>query len=82
MASALSHVAVAIAPAFRQAGLTRRTMALGALCTILPDVDVLGFHGGIDYGALWGHRGLTHSLLLRVAAGRWFDRRPVTDRSR
>ena len=57
---------------------------LAVLCSILPDVDVLGFSVGIRYGDLWGHRGMTHSLLfaavvavlmaarLRSAAGqRW-----------
>jgi len=35
-------------------------------CSILPDIDSLGFHMGIPYGALWGHRGLTHSLLFAL----------------
>jgi inner membrane protein len=30
----------------------------------LPDVDVIGFSLGIHYGDLWGHRGMTHSLLF------------------
>lgn len=34
------------------------------LCSGLPDADVLGFNFGIHYGDLWGHRGLTHSLLV------------------
>jgi inner membrane protein len=40
-------------------------------CSILPDVDSIGFHAGVPYGALWGHRGMTHSLLFAavVAAG-------------
>ena len=33
-------------------------------CSILPDIDSIGFHMGIPYGALWGHRGITHSLLF------------------
>ena len=40
---------------------------LAVLCSILPDIDVLGFPLGIRYGDLWGHRGMTHSLLF--AAG-------------
>lgn len=36
----------------------------------LPDIDSIGFHMGVPYGALWGHRGLTHSLLFAaVVAG-------------
>lgn len=37
---------------------------IAVLCSILPDVDVLGFRFGIHYGDLWGHRGMTHSLLF------------------
>lgn len=34
------------------------------ISSILPDLDVLAFHFGIAYGDLWGHRGMTHSLLF------------------
>jgi len=37
---------------------------LAVLCSILPDVDIIGFKFGIRYGDLWGHRGMTHSLLF------------------
>lgn len=33
-------------------------------CAMVPDVDVLGFRFGVQYGDLLGHRGLTHSLLF------------------
>lgn len=41
------------------------------VCSVLPDVDTLGFRMGIHYGDLWGHRGMTHSLLFAaiIAAG-------------
>jgi inner membrane protein len=32
------------------------------LCSILPDIDSIGFHLGIPYSSFWGHRGITHSL--------------------
>lgn len=32
--------------------------------SIFPDIDVLTFKFGIAYGDLWGHRGMTHSLLF------------------
>lgn len=38
--------------------------ALGLVCSTLPDIDVIGFRFGVHYGDLWGHRGMTHSLLF------------------
>lgn len=32
--------------------------------SIVPDLDVLGFQFGVSYGDLWGHRGMTHSLIF------------------
>jgi inner membrane protein len=37
---------------------------MGAICSVIPDIDVLGFRFGIRYGDFWGHRGFTHSLLF------------------
>jgi inner membrane protein len=37
---------------------------MGAFCSVLPDLDVIGFRFGIRYGDFWGHRGFTHSLLF------------------
>jgi len=34
------------------------------ISSIIPDLDVLGFRFDIAYGDLWGHRGMTHSLLF------------------
>ena len=36
----------------------------GAVCAVLPDMDVIGFSYGIRYGDLVGHRGLTHSIFF------------------
>src|SRR5882672_3028323 len=41
-----------------------RFWCAAAACSILPDIDSIGFHMGVPYGALWGHRGMTHSLLF------------------
>ena len=47
------------------------------VCSALPDVDVIGFGFGVRYGDLWGHRGITHSILFAAVAGivvgNWFD---------
>jgi len=36
----------------------------GVACSVMPDLDVIGFRFGIRYGDFWGHRGFTHSLLF------------------
>ena len=66
MASEFSHafVALAMGKAFRSETLGWRELALGALCSVLPDLDVIGFSLGIQYGDLWGHRGFTHSIVF------------------
>jgi len=40
---------------------------VGAICSVVPDADVIGFRLGVGYGDFWGHRGFTHSVLF--AAG-------------
>jgi inner membrane protein len=37
---------------------------IAAFCSMLPDIDVIGFRMGVPYSALWGHRGMTHSLFF------------------
>ncbi|HJW08359.1 MAG TPA: metal-dependent hydrolase, partial [Holophagaceae bacterium] len=77
MASLLSHPAAALAlgAAFQREGDGRRFWIAGALCTMIPDLDVAAFSFGIPYEAPLGHRGLTHSLLfaalLALALARW-----------
>lgn len=43
-------------------GIPKRVWVVGAVCSAIPDLDVLGFRFGIRYGDFWGHRGFTHSL--------------------
>ena len=38
-------------------------------CAFFPDLDVLGFHLGISYSSIWGHRGFTHSLVFGLFFG-------------
>ncbi len=42
-------------------------MAFFSALAMLPDADVVAFKLGIPYGAEWGHRGASHSLVF--AAG-------------
>lgn len=66
MPSIPSHVvaAFAIGSAFPRSAAPRVVVVAGAICSIVPDMDVIGFHFGIRYGDFWGHRGFTHSLLF------------------
>lgn len=41
----------------------------GIFCAAIPDADVISFSLGIPYESLWGHRGMTHSLLFAFFLG-------------
>ena len=66
MATVLSHAvaAMALQSAFSPAKIPRRWLLVGAVFSMAPDVDVIGFRFGIHYGSLFGHRGFTHSLFF------------------
>ena len=66
MPTILTHAVAGIAIAQALAPCSRRAeiSLFAAGCAMLPDIDVLGFRFGIQYGDLLGHRGLTHSLLF------------------
>ncbi len=67
MATLLTHGLVgAVLGRDWQAGPQQRRHLLlaAAACSMLPDLDVVGLRLGVPYGALWGHRGITHSLLF------------------
>jgi inner membrane protein len=53
-----------------------RFWTVAMVCSALPDVDVIGFEFGVRYGDLWGHRGMTHSILFAavtgILVGNWF----------
>jgi inner membrane protein len=46
-----------------------RFWCTAVVCSMLPDLDVIGFSLGLHYGDLWGHRGMTHSLLFALIIG-------------
>ena len=64
MASIFSHAvaALSIGTCFYTPDAPKRVWVAGALCSVVPDLDVVGFRFGIRYGDFWGHRGFTHSL--------------------
>jgi len=66
VASAFSHAvaALSLGTCFYRPGVSKRVWLAGAVCSVIPDLDVVGFRFGIRYGDFWGHRGFTHSLVF------------------
>jgi len=66
MASAFSHAvaAMSIGTCFYRPQISKPVWAVGILCSVIPDLDVIGFKFGIHYSDFWGHRGFTHSLVF------------------
>jgi inner membrane protein len=66
MASAISHAiaGLGIGACFYRPQMPKRVWVAGVLCSMFPDIDVVGFRYGVAYADFWGHRGFTHSLLF------------------
>ena len=66
MASAFSHAvaALSIGTCFYRPQIAKKVWIAGVICSVVPDLDVIGFRFGIHYGDFWGHRGFTHSLVF------------------
>ena len=70
MPTVLSHPAIAIAttPLLQQIKRKPLIVISGVLLTVLPDLDVIAFKFGIPYSHMFGHRGISHSILLAFIA--------------
>jgi len=68
MASAFSHIAVpaVLYASFKSDTVNFRLWLMAAICSVIPDVDVIAFQWGIPYESPWGHRGFTHSLVFAL----------------
>jgi inner membrane protein len=64
VASLFSHAvaALSIGTCYYDPRIPKRVWAIGAVCSAIPDLDLIGFRFGIKYEDFWGHRGFTHSL--------------------
>ena len=71
MPTIFSHAffGTSIGSAFAPKELRGRFLILTALCTILPDFDVVSFKFGINYASVLGHRGVTHSIAFALLTG-------------
>ena len=66
MPSVFAHAIAATAiGAVAVGGPARLTLwGLGAVCAVVPDMDVISLYFGVPYRHVLGHRGLSHSLLF------------------
>lgn len=64
MPSLPSHAvaALGIGACFYEPEIPKSVWVIGAACSAIPDLDVIGFRFGIRYGDFWGHRGFANSL--------------------
>lgn len=71
MCSVLTHPAVPIAlvTVLPQDVLSPTLVLAGTACSVIPDLDVIGFKFGITSQHMLGHRGLTHSIVFAAALG-------------
>lgn len=61
--------AAALGKAYASKPLPIRFWLLTAVCSMLPDADVIGFAFGVRYSSILGHRGITHSIAFAVLIG-------------
>jgi inner membrane protein len=68
MPSAFTHAFAALALGKVSTGEKRpaRFWVLSAFCAVVPDADAISFAFGVQRGSMFGHRGLTHSLLFAL----------------
>ncbi len=66
MCTVITHPAVPIALSalLPQEAASSSLLIAAALCSVIPDLDVVGFEFGIKYSAMLGHRGFTHSIFF------------------
>lgn len=67
-AIAASAIGTGLRPKAQGPSLTR-FWVLTAACAMLPDADVVAFDLGLEYGHMFGHRGISHSLAFAVLVG-------------
>lgn len=71
MSTIVSHAAVPIAlsACFPDGILSPEVVLLGVACSMIPELDAVGFAFGVRYGDPWGHRGMTHSISFALCLG-------------
>ena len=70
--ASIGHVAMGLTaarwlhPPQRSGAQLLGSMVFWSGLSLAPDLDVVGFYFGVNYGDAWGHRGATHSLAFAL----------------
>ena len=85
MPTVMTHAAVGVALGTLTSFPARRRLfwIVSATLPMLPDLDVIGLAFGIRFHSMWGHRGISHSLVAALVIGvltAWFGQRRVGSR--
>jgi inner membrane protein len=68
MATIFTHPIVAVTLG-RLIGMPSRTIAIGSLLSIVPDLDFVAFYTQYEDWHIIGHRGITHSIAFAIVLG-------------
>ncbi|MDR1368128.1 MAG: metal-dependent hydrolase [Candidatus Accumulibacter sp.] len=71
MPTILSHTApiLALGAGLGTKHVSPRLLLAAVFFAIVPDFDVIGFHLGVNYANILGHRGFSHSLFFAFCCG-------------
>jgi inner membrane protein len=71
MPTVMSHAVVGVALGTWTRFRARRPLfwIVSAALPMLPDLDVIGLSFGIAFRSMWGHRGISHSLIAALVIG-------------
>lgn len=71
MCSVLTHpvIPIAVSVCLPEGAVSPKLLFAGAVCSVVADLDVIGFNFGITYDRMLGHRGFTHSIVFAAALG-------------
>jgi inner membrane protein len=68
MPTLFGHIAVplAVGAGLGKKVIPKRLLIAGMIGPVLPDLDVIAFTFGIPYASIWGHRGVSHSMMFAL----------------
>ena len=71
MCTIITHPAIPIALSalLPRGSVSTGLLIAGSICSVVTDLDVIGFRFGIRYSEVFGHRGFTHSICFALIFG-------------